>query len=156
MSEAPRPSWRAANVDAQSVPTLSVIVPAYQCAAMLAQCIAGLEASDLPRSAWELLVVDDGSSDDTPAVAQRSADVVLRVADGPKGPAFARNLGARAARGAVLVFIDADVVVGKSTLRGFAEHFAAEPTLGAIFGAYDDDPAYPGVVRFRAAQNLQW
>ena len=135
-----------ARVDAPSAPTLSVIVPAYQCASMLSNCIDGLKASDLPRSAWELLVVDDGSTDDTPAVAQNSADAVLHVADGPKGPAFARNLGARAARGAVLVFVDADVVVGTSTLRGFAEHFAAEPSLGAVFGAYDDDPAYPGVV----------
>jgi GT2 family glycosyltransferase len=130
---------------AETVP-MSVIVPAYQCARMLSACIDGLNASDLPRSAWELIVVDDGSTDDTAAVAERSADVVLRVADGPRGPAFARNLGARAARGEVLVFIDADVVVGRSTLRGFADHFASEPSVAAIFGAYDDSPADPGVV----------
>jgi glycosyltransferase involved in cell wall biosynthesis len=85
--------------------------------------------------------VDDGSPDDTADVARAVADQVLRVADGPRGPAHARNMGARAARGTVLVFIDADVVVAPRTLRGFAAHFAGDPTLGAAFGAYDDAPA---------------
>ena len=123
------------------VPFLSVVVPAYRCAAYLQQTLQGLQASDLPRASWELIVVDDGSPDDTADVARALADQVLRVADGPRGPAHARNMGARAARGTVLVFIDADVVVAPRTLRGFAAHFAADPTLGAAFGAYDDAPA---------------
>jgi len=122
------------------VPVLSVVVPAYRCAAYLQQCLHGLQRSDLPRASWELIVVDDGSPDDTANVARAVADRVLRVADGPRGPAFARNLGARAATGAVLVFIDADVVVAPGTLRSFAAHFAADPTLGAAFGAYDEEP----------------
>lgn len=148
MRDAPRVQPDNANDGVQPSPalTLSVIVPAYQCAPKLSKCIDGLNASDLPRTMWELLVVDDGSTDDTPAVAQRSADAMLRVTDGPKGPAFARNLGARAARGDVLVFIDADVVVGRSTLRGFAERFTADSSVAAVFGAYDDSPADPGVV----------
>lgn len=129
-----------------AAPVLSVIVPAYQCAPMLRRCLAGLVASDLPRAQWELLVVDDGSSDDTPAVAAASADTVLRVPDGPRGPAQARNVGARAARGDLLVFIDADVVVARHTLRGFADLFRTDPTLAAAFGAYDDQPADPGFV----------
>jgi GT2 family glycosyltransferase len=122
-------------------PTLSIVVPAFHCAAMLQQCLRGLQASTLPRSAWELIVVDDGSPDNTSDVARATANRVLRIDDGPRGPANARNLGARAARGTVLVFIDADVVVAPSTLSGFASHFAADPTLGAAFGAYDDAPA---------------
>lgn len=129
-----------------AAPRLSVIVPAYQCAAMLSACLEGLLASDLPRAEWELLVADDGSTDETPEVARRGADAVLRVADGPRGPAFARNLGAQAAQGEVLVFIDADVVVAPSTLRGFATRFAADPAVAAVFGAYDDTPRDPGLV----------
>lgn len=124
-----------------AAPFLSVVVPAYRCAAYLQQCLRGLQASDLPRASWELIVVDDGSPDNTADVARTAADRVLRVADGPRGPAHARNMGARAATGSVLVFIDADVVVAPHTLRGFASHFAADPTLGAAFGAYDDAPA---------------
>jgi len=129
---------------------LTVVVPAYCCASMLRACLDGLVKSDLPRAAWELIVVDDGSTDDTATVASRAADVVLRVPDGPRGPAHARNLGAIAARGDVLVFVDADVVVAPTTLHGFAELLAAEPGLTAAFGTYDDCPADPGIVsRYR-------
>ena len=130
----------------EASPALSVIVPAFQCAGMLRAALAGLEASDLPRHAWELIVVDDGSTDDTPLVAQRVADQVLRVPGGPRGPAQARNQGALVARGRVLVFVDADVVVAPHTLSGFAALFDRDPELAAAFGAYDDRPGDPGLV----------
>ena len=135
-----------AELPAVAAPLLSVIVPAYQCAAMLQACLSGLARSDLPRATWELLVVDDGSTDDTPRVAERGADAVLSVMNGPRGPARARNLGAQAARGRVVVFVDADVVVAPTTLTGFAARFTEDPALAAIFGAYDDNPADPGIV----------
>jgi len=129
---------------------LTVVVPAYQCAPMLRACLDGLVQSDLPRATWELIVVDDGSTDDTAAVAARAADTVLQVPGGPLGPAHARNVGALASRGDVLVFVDADVRVAPATLRGFAELLAAEPGLAAAFGAYDDSPADPGIIsRYR-------
>lgn len=129
-----------------ATPILTVIVPAYRCAAMLRACLAGLLASDLPRAQWELIVVDDGSPDDTPVVAATAADRVLRVANGPRGPGHARNEGAKVARGDVLLFVDADVVVAPGTLSATAALFAADPTLTAAFGAYDDAPADPGLV----------
>ncbi len=125
-------------------PTLSVIVPAYRCAAMLQRCLDGLAASDLPRAAWQLIVVDDGSRDETAAVAARLADHVVTIPDGPRGPAFARNSGARSALGEVLVFIDADVVVAPDALRRFDTRFRKLPSLGAVFGAYDTAPGDPG------------
>jgi hypothetical protein len=129
---------------AVAVPRLSVIVPAFNCASMLQRCLHGLVASGLPRDAWELIVVDDGSGDDTGPVARAVADRVLRVEDGPRGPAHARNVGARVATGAVLVFVDADVIVAPTTLRGFADHFVQDAALGAVFGAYDETPADTG------------
>ena len=115
--------------DATTAPMLTVIVPAYRCAAMLRECLHGLLASDLPRAV---------------------ADRVLVVDGGPRGPAFARNMGARIARGRVLVFIDADadadVVVAPTTLRGFAALFARDPALGAAFGSYDDTPGDRGFI----------
>lgn len=127
-------------------PRLSVIVPAYQCAASLRRCLDAIAQSDLSRHDWELLVVDDGSTDETSAIAETMADVVLRTADGPRGPAHARNVGAHAARGAVLVFVDADVLVAPSTLRGFASRLDADAELTAVFGSYDDRPTEPGLV----------
>lgn len=129
-----------------STPTLSVIVPAYRCAETLREVIGGLEASDLPRERWELIVVDDSSPDETPAVARAYADHVLVTPAGPRGPAFARNLGASVARAPVLVFVDADVVVAPRTLSQFAALFTDKPETAAAFGAYDLHPRDPGIV----------
>jgi len=134
-------------VDPSSTPGLSVIVPAYNNSHELAQCLAALR-SDLTAST-ELVVVDDASSDDTSAVAAAAGACVLRM---PRngGPGAARNLGAQRARGDVLLFVDADVVVAPGALTRVERAFADDPTLGALFGSYDDDPQWPGLVsRYR-------
>ncbi|MDQ2665194.1 MAG: glycosyltransferase [Gemmatimonadota bacterium] len=105
-----------------------------------------LQASDLPRSQWELIVADDGSTDDTPLVAAAIADRVVRVADGPRGPGFARNDASHVATGDILVFVDADVCVSTTALGQFDALFRANPGLGAAFGAYDTSPDAPGFI----------
>ena len=57
------------------------------------------------------------------------------------GPAAARNLGASAATGQILFFVDSDVVVRPDTVRRVAQTFAVDPSLDAIFGSYDATPA---------------
>ena len=111
---------------------LAVIVPAYRCAATLHASLAGLLASEFPRHAWELVVVDDGSGDETAAVATRLADRVVTISDGPLGPAHARNAGAATTRAPILVFVDADVVVATTTLRQFAAHLRDDSRSGAV------------------------
>lgn len=131
-------------------PLLSVIVPAFNGIRVLPRALAALVASDLPRACWELIVVDDGSTDDTAALASGWADLVIRIPGSPHGPGYARNRGVEAARGEVVVFVDADVVVHPDTLRRIAWVFARDPELGALFGSYDDRPPAPGVVsRYR-------
>ena len=131
-------------------PFLSVIVPSYNGTQVLPRCLSALIASDLPRDDWELIVVDDGSTDDTVGVAAQWADVIVRLPGPPHGPAYGRNRGADAARGEVLVFIDSDVVVHGDTLRRLAWSFASERQLGAVFGSYDDRPPAEGLVsRYR-------
>lgn len=125
---------------------LSVIVPAHQGASVLPLSLPALAASDLPRSAWELIVVDDASSDETGALADRWADRVVKLGGRPHGPGYARNRGAEIARGEWLVFIDADVVAHQDTLRLFVEAIEADPTVDALFGAYDDAPPAPGLL----------
>lgn len=133
-----------------SYPFLSVIVPAYNGTGVLPRCLSALIASDLPRADWELIVIDDGSTDDTVGVAAQWADVIVRLPGPPHGPAYARNRGAEAARGEVVVFIDSDVVVHGDTLRRLAWSFASDRQLGAVFGSYDDRPSAEGLVsRYR-------
>ncbi len=125
---------------------LSVIVPAYNCAATLRRSLTALRASDLPREHWELIVADDGSTDNTALAAGTMGDRIVRVADGPRGPGFARNEAARVATGEVLIFVDADVCVSRTALRQFDTLFREQPALGAAFGAYDTSPDAPGLV----------
>lgn len=88
-------------------PEYSVIVPAYQAADVIGDCVGALVRQMLDRSRYEIIVVDDGSTDRTGDVAREAgADRVLRVLHG--GPAAARNAGIEAAQGEIVLFTDAD------------------------------------------------
>jgi hypothetical protein len=129
-----------------SRPLLSVIVPAHDGAGTLAESLSALRASDLPRDRWELILVDDASSDRTAEIGRRGADRVVSIHAGPRGPAHARNRGAQVARGEVLAFVDADVCVHPSALRRLLDVLAEAPDVVAVFGAYDTEPRAPGLV----------
>jgi glycosyltransferase involved in cell wall biosynthesis len=97
-------------------PPVSVIVPARDAAATLPDLLAALAAQDL-GTPFEVVAVDDGSSDATRALLQ-GAPAVTRVLDGGgRGPAHARNLAAAAASGEVLAFTDADCAPAPDWLR---------------------------------------
>jgi glycosyltransferase involved in cell wall biosynthesis len=118
-------------------PFITVIVPACNAGEGLGRCLDALLAS--PYDSHEVIVVDDGSSDGTAAVARaRGVEVVERAER--SGPAAARNDGARRARGEILFFVDADVQVARETVGLVAGRFSEDPGLGALFGSYDDDP----------------
>lgn len=122
---------------------LSVLVPVLNGRELLPATLGAIFASDLPRVDWELVVVDDGSTDGTAEWASTRADRVSVVDDGPKGPGFARNQGAAEVDGDVIVLIDADVQVGPQALRRIRDHFTDSPDVGAVFGAYDEHPGSP-------------
>ena len=124
-------------------PFLSVIVPAHQAAGFLSETLGALAGSDLPRDRWELLVVDDASSDATAAIAAGWADRVVSLPAPAHGPGSARNAGVKESRGEWVVFIDADVRVHQDTLRRMTEAIASEPEMDALFGAYDEGPPHP-------------
>ena len=131
-------------------PILSVVVPAHCGAEVLPHSLGALRASDLPRTIWELIVVDDASPDTTAEIAARYADRVVRLAGHPRGPAYARNQGAATAQGDYLVFVDADVCVHPDVLGRFLEIFRSESGIAAVFGSYDTAPPAPGLVsRYR-------
>jgi glycosyltransferase involved in cell wall biosynthesis len=121
-------------------PFVSVVVPVRDGAGHLARCLDALVASGYER--FEIVVVDDASSDSSAELAHSRGARVLRLAR-QSGPAAARNHGAARARGDVLLFIDADVEVGRDTLALVAAHFAAAVSVAAVFGSYDDAPAEP-------------
>ncbi|MEX2529299.1 MAG: glycosyltransferase [Gemmatimonadota bacterium] len=125
---------------------LSVIVPVHNGEATLEESLVALRGSDLDARAWELIVVDDASSDSSGEIARTHADRVVTLTEGPHGPAFARNRGAETARGDLLAFVDADVVVHGDALARLVSRLTGEPDLVAVFGAYDTEPRARGLV----------
>lgn len=117
---------------------LSVIVPVHNGGEELRRCLQGLARSSRPAD--EIIVVDDGSTDGSAGLAADAGARVIATSHGPRGPAFARNRGVEAARGDVVVFIDADVVVHADTLARMEKVLAENADVRALFGSYDDDP----------------
>ncbi len=130
-------------------PLVSVIVPAHNAVASLRECLTSLQGSDSDGFSWELVVVDDSSTDATRSLAREFTDRVAWT-DAISGPAEARNQGAAMARGEILVFVDSDCAVNPDVLRRFVDNFNRDPSLIAQFGSYDDAPKDQGIVsRYR-------
>ncbi len=118
-------------------PFISVIVPAYNAREHLDRCLDALLASSY--GSLEIIVVDDGSTDDCAEAARAKGVAVIRRSR-QAGPGAARNEGALQARGEILFFVDADVVVTEETVGRVAGGFVKNPDVDALFGSYDDSP----------------
>jgi glycosyltransferase involved in cell wall biosynthesis len=107
---------------------VSIIIPVLDGAAVIGEQLAALRDQDYAGD-WEVIVADNGSTDGTLAViaALEPMHRPLRVVDASerRGPSFARNVGARAAAGDVLLFLDADDVVEPTWLSAMAHQLAA-------------------------------
>ena len=133
----------SATQESHEAPFVSVIVPVLNGGEQLEQCLDAIGRSNY--SNFELIVVDDGSTDRSAEIAHRYADIVVQMPR-RQGPASARNAGAARARGSVLLFVDADVVIPPSLLRRVARKFEADAELDAVFGSYDDSPGDAGFI----------
>ncbi len=118
-------------------PFLSIVIPVYNGGHSFERCLRSIHHSTFHD--WELIVVDDGSTDGSERVARSFGATVLHTS-GRLGPAAARNHGARAARAPYLYFVDADCELHADTLSHIARTFREQPTLDALFGSYDDAP----------------
>ncbi len=121
---------------------ISAIVPVYDGLGFLRRSLPPLLALRDEGKLLEVLVVDDGSRDGSGAWAASQGAQLLHTG-GRVGPGAARNLAAREARGGLLWFVDADVVVHKDAVDHLRAAFA-DPGVVAVFGSYDDAPPHPG------------
>ena len=123
---------------------ISIIIPVRNGGGILKRCLRAIADSRLQP--FEMIVADDGSTDDTAHVA---ADFGARVITTPKpgsGPAVGRNLAAQHATGDLLFFCDSDVEIKVDTLSRIAQIFENDSTLTALFGSYDDAPSDPNFI----------
>jgi len=119
-------------------PFVSVVIPIYNGSKFLPTCLDAVFASTY-RS-FEVIIVDDCSTDDSAEISRQSGARVLSTAK-RSGPGSARNLAAESALGEILFFVDADVVVRPNTIGLVVDRFQKCPQISALFGSYDDEPA---------------
>lgn len=108
---------------------------------MLRRCLAGLAAAVPPPD--EIVVVADGAADEIAAAAAEVGARCVSLETG-RGPAQARNAGAREAVGEILFFVDSDVAIHADAVTQVRDAFAGKADLSAVFGSYDDRPSAPG------------
>jgi len=131
----------AAPATVEEAPFLTVIVPAYNEGAMVADTIASVAQADYPHDRLEIVAVDDGSRDDTwhhiQQAAARFPDLVTAVHFGKnRGKRAALEAGFRRARGSIVVTIDSDSLIERGTLLAIAGPFR-DPRVGAVAGKVD-------------------
>ena len=118
----------------------SVIVPVYNGASVIERCLNALAAQTVAPKRYEVIVVDDGSTDDTAAVIDRWCRAHPRLqltllSQANAGPAAARNRGAAAARAPLLLFTDADCAPTPTWIEAMTAPFA-DPDVAGAKGAY--------------------
>lgn len=121
---------------------ISVVIPVHNGGDAFRRCLDGLVRSTVEPI--EIIVVPDGESDGSWRIAEQYDAHILDPGPEARGPAHARNRGADIARGELLLFIDADVIVHEECLQRIVNAFEADDALDALIGSYDDEPDHPG------------
>jgi glycosyltransferase involved in cell wall biosynthesis len=153
---------RRAGADAGSVslpspaPRVSVVIAAYNYARYLPRAIDSVFAQDYPADRVELIVVDDGSTDETPDVLARYGDRVRAVRQPNQGQPAATEHGLRLATGDLLTLLDADDLWPRGRLTALVSALAARPDAGLVYGdmAVVDERGRPLHASFRQAMRI--
>lgn len=116
-----------------STPRVSVVVPVYNGARTIADCVDSVLQASWPRSDLELLLVDNNSTDATGEVLSRYRDRAILLQEPTQGPAAARNRGLASATGDVIAFTDADCVVHPDWIREVVAPLG-DPSVGIVGG----------------------
>lgn len=115
---------------------ISVVVPVYNGQDTIAACLESLLAQKPDGHELEIVVVDDGSRDNTAKIVSGFSGVRLLSQPRNAGPAAARNRGAREAIGDVVLFTDADCVPGEGWVSEMVGSFARDSSVAGVKGTY--------------------
>ena len=141
ITESPGPLFPAVErfIDEMPSPIVSVILPTRDREHVVGDAIASVQSQNFTD--WELIIVDDGSIDDTAKiVAPYLADSRIRYVKQPNGGvSAARNHGLRLARGALIAYLDSDNVWYQDFLTAAVREFAADPAIDVVYGVLVTD-----------------
>ena len=123
-------------------PKLSIITPLYNCEKYISQCLDSIFKQDIDESDFEVIVVDDGSSDNSPAIVMQHtishANIIL-LSQENQGVACARNNGIYKAKGEYVMFIDADDMLVSGSLKTLLQ-IAVENKADIVKAAHKEVP----------------
>ncbi|MEV4478105.1 glycosyltransferase family 2 protein [Micromonospora coxensis] len=120
-----------------AAPSVSVVVPVYNAAKTLRRCLASVHAQT--HRPVEVIVVDDGSTDDSRAIAvEAGCRLVVLPTNG--GVSAARNAGVAAGTAEVVFFVDSDVALAPDAIAAALAELAAHPDCGCVYGVYAPEP----------------
>ena len=120
----------------------SIIIPVYNSSTTFKECLDAIFNSSIKD--FEVIVVSDNSTDNSVEIAKNYKCKIIELTEN-KGPSFARNTGAREAKGEILFFIDSDVIIKNNALKYVSEKFR-ESEVNAIQGIYSHDPDYKNIL----------
>lgn len=132
------------NSPLPALPQISIIIPAYNAATTLPACIESLLAQSYPSTSYEVIVVENGSTDKTHAIASTYPVEVLHSQ--ARGPAAARNLGIEHSAADIVAFTDADCVAAPDWLAELIPLYQDETVAGVGGGILAYHRARPTLV----------
>lgn len=112
---------------------LSVVIPALNSAETIYFTLASVLSNSFPRDEYEVIVVDNGSLDDTKSICEKFPVEVISCPKGGQGAAL--NRGVEKAAGHIICFTDSDVIVSKNWLERISEYFKNHPDVDGIGGS---------------------
>jgi mycofactocin system glycosyltransferase len=143
---------RIAPEQPATLPEVSVIIPVMNRADELRRCLTSLKQLNYPQDKLQIIVVDDGSSDNSPVVAREYGALLIPSGGVGRGPAAARNVGASIASGELLAFIDSDCTASKEWLNELIPAFN-NPALAAVGGQVDGMCSESAVDRYESVMS---
>lgn len=120
------------------IPAISVVIPMHNAEATIQRCLDSVVNSDYAD--YEIIAIDDCSEDRTVEIARNYRANLVLLEGGPYGPAYARNVGVREAKGELVLFVDSDVLIKPDTINLVVQSFVDNPRIDALFGSYDQEP----------------
>jgi len=135
-----------------TLPEISIIIPVKDRAGELRRCLTSLSNLNYPQEKLQIIVVDDGSSDDSPSVARQYRALLVPSGGSGRGPAAARNVGASLASGEILAFIDSDCSASREWLNELIPSFI-NPAMAAVGGQVDGMCSASAVDRYESTMS---
>lgn len=125
-------------------PTISVVIPAYNESDTVGKCIESVASADYPQEKIEIIVVDDGSPDDTYEVAKSYAkkypNVKVFRKENEGNAAYTKNYGIGKAGGEIIATLDADSYIERDSIRKMLPHFESEDVVAVTAAVKVDRP----------------